>query len=185
MQGLTEDIIRQAAAGDSEAFEAIYKACSGFVFNVACRVVNSAEDAREVAQDVFLTVHQQLKNFRFQSTFKTWSYRITINTAINYAKKKTREQNRMVEYTEATEYKHTMQNTDSGADRLQEQMLISLLDKLTADQRACLVLRGIEGLSYQEIADILDININTVRSRIKRARETLLAFRQKVGTHEL
>ncbi len=181
MQSLTENILRQAAEGDIAAFEAIYRACSGFVFNVACRVVNSRDDADEVTQEVFLTMHRQLKNFRFQSAFKTWTYRITINTAINYAKKKSKEQNRTVEYMDNNEYQNTIQENDAS----DKDVVTTLLAMLTPDQRACLVLRSIEGLSYQEIAEALDININTVRSRIKRAREALMVYRKKVVAHEL
>ena len=73
-----------------QAFEEVYKASSSFVYNVALRVVNNTEDAREVTQEVFLIIYNKLKSFRFESSFKTWVYRITANYAINFAKKASR-----------------------------------------------------------------------------------------------
>jgi RNA polymerase sigma-70 factor (ECF subfamily) len=98
MQEITDDILVRASQGDLAAFEVLYKAASGFVYNVAYRVTGHKENAEEVTQDVFVTVFHKLKDFRFQSSFKTWVYRVTLNTAINYAKKASKERNRTVEY---------------------------------------------------------------------------------------
>ena len=82
-------LIRAAQEGYAWAFGG-YKTSSSFVYNVALRVVNNREDASEVAQEVFMIVHNKLKDFRFESSFKTWVYRITANCAINFAKKNSR-----------------------------------------------------------------------------------------------
>src|SRR5271168_5419927 len=87
MEDIARDILIRASQGDMQAFEHVYKASSSFVYNVALRVVNNREDALEVAQEVFMIIHNKLKDFRFESSFKTWVYRITTNTAINYGKK--------------------------------------------------------------------------------------------------
>ena len=86
----SKDILIRASQGDMQAFEDVYKASSSFVYNVAFRVVNNREDALEVAQEVFMIIHNKLKTFRFESSFKTWVYRITANCAINFAKKNSR-----------------------------------------------------------------------------------------------
>lgn len=184
MQDITDDIIEKAAEGDPGSFEAIYRATSGFVFNVACRIVGNRQDAQEVTQEVFLTVYHKLNSFRFQSSFKTWLYRVAANSAINYSKKVSKERNRAVEYDD------TLNSVDARVredmDRQgQEAQINSLLKALNPDQRACVVLRNIEGLSYQQIAGALGININTVRSRLKRGREVLLSLQNEVMTHEL
>lgn len=182
MQEIPNEILIKAQKEDLESFESIYKETSGFVYNVAFRIVNNKQDAEEVAQDVFLNIHHNLKNFRFQSSFKTWAYRITVNCAINHLKKMNREKSRIKEYgnnliqTGETSQKPEIEKVDGG----QEEMINSLLGFLDANQRACIVLRNIEGLSYQEISDVLKININTVRSRLKRAREKLLKFGKEV-----
>src|SRR5579863_533148 len=90
MQDISKDTLIKASQGDMQAFEDVYKASSSFVYNVAFRVVNNREDALEVSQEVFMIIHDKLKTFRFESSFKTWVYRITANYAINFAKKSSR-----------------------------------------------------------------------------------------------
>ena len=185
MQDIPDDVLIKASEGDVEAFEAVYKATAGFVYNVAFRVVANEADAKEVTQEVFWTVYRKLKDFRFESSFKTWVYRITVNGAINYAKKTNKEGSRMVEYDENMEVSGTLPETE-GIDREDQKKVIdSLLKVLNPEQKACVVLRNLEGLSYQEIADVLKININTVRSRLKRAREKMVALRKKVNCESL
>ena len=186
MQDIPKDILARACAGDLPAFEVIYKATASFVYNVACRIVNNREDAEEVVQEVFLIIHNKLKGFRFESSLKTWVYRITVNCAINYAKKAARIRNKTVEYDEeltagavASAATEEMEQKESG------EMVDKLLNTLNPDQRSCVVLRSIEGLSYQEIAETLKININTVRTRLKRAREKLLEARKQVSYEQL
>lgn len=183
MQDITDEIIVKAAGGDLEAFEFIYRATSGFVYNVAFRVVNNRQDAEEVTQEVFLTVYNKLNSFRFQSSLKTWIYRVTANAAINYAKRVSKDHKHMELDEQITA--GPQEANDNISKEHNEKVVTALLDSLNPDQRACVVLRSIEGLSYQEIADALGININTVRSRLKRARETLLSMRDEVMTNEL
>jgi RNA polymerase sigma-70 factor (ECF subfamily) len=187
MQDIPKETLIKAQKDDLESFENIYKETSGFVYNVAFRIVNNKQDAEEVVQDVFLNIYHSLKNFRFQSSFKTWVYRITINCAINHVKKIVREKNRIKEYgnnfmqTGETSQMPEVEKVNEG----QKEIISSLLGVLDVDQRACIVLRNIEGLSYQEISDTLKININTVRTRLKRARERLLDFGKEALKNEL
>jgi len=109
MENIPRDIIEQAQAGDREAFEKIYKAASGFVYNVALRITNNRQEAQEVAQDVFIKIYHHLKDFGFRSSFKTWAYRITANTAFNAYKKIARESNRRQDFESVI---HTQASTD-------------------------------------------------------------------------
>ena len=180
MQDISDEILIKAAEGDLESFELIYKATAGFVYHVAFRVTGNKQDAEEVMQEVFLTVSHKLRSFRFQSSFKTWIYRVTANCAINYSKKISKERNRTVEYDENLNPLETPDEAGTKIDREDREVLVhSLLKTLNPDQRACLALRNLEGLSYQEIAESLNININTVRSRLKRGREALLSLRKE------
>jgi len=174
MQDISKNVITRAAGGNMDAFEHIYRTASGFVYNVALRVTNNRPSAEEVAQDVFLKIYRNLKNFEFKSSFKTWIYRIAVNTAINASKKTSRETDRRVEYDDEAKQKTSIEIAQSASGELDNKELVKrLLAMLNPDQRACIVLRSIEGLSYKEIADALHININTVRTRLMRARETL------------
>lgn len=186
MANISEDTINKVLEGCVQSFECIYKAYSGFVHNVAFRVVNNMDDAQEVTQEVFLTVYRNLDSFKFKSSLKTWIYRIAVNLAINYAKKRTKEQERIVEYDGNNEFNKTIDSSGENIEKEQQEKTIStLLEALNPDQRACVVLRNLEGLSYQEIAESLNININTVRSRLKRAREKLLNLRNEIVENEL
>ncbi len=182
LTGISDEIIRKASDGDLRSFEAIYKATSGFVYNVALRVVNNPEDAKEVAQEVFLNMYHKLKGFRFESSLKTWVYRITVNSALNSAQKTARTRGRETEYQDVVMAGEVTADARTKMDEAHcGEVIEKLLETIDPEQRACVVLRGIEGLSYQEIAETLKININTVRSRLKRAREKLLVSRKKVA----
>ena len=186
MQDITGNIIIRASEGDIDAFEVIYRKYIDLVSNVAYRVVNSREDAEEVTQEVFMNIYRQLKYFRFESSLKTWIYRITVNTAINYSKKESKHRYEMAGYMEVSERINTYERApDKTSGECNEEIITALLDAITPDQRACIVLRSIEGLSYQEIAGTLKIPVNTVRSRIKRARETMLSLRKEVMQNDL
>lgn len=180
MNDIAPDILERACAGDMEAFEQLYKATSSFVYNVALRISRNSADAEEVTQDVFMKIFRNLKGFQFRSSFKTWVYRITVNTSINHYRKFIREKKDRVDYDSIIE------SLPSGRlaceDAIQsdnETRLNVLLETLSTEYKACLVLREIEGLSYREIASTLKIPVNTVRSRLKRAREALLKEARK------
>jgi RNA polymerase sigma-70 factor, ECF subfamily len=186
MEALSKENIERAARGDIEAFEAIYKAASGFVYNTALRIINNGADAQEVTQDVFIRIYDNLKYFGFRSNFKTWAYRITVNVAINAYKRKMRETGRKADFDTAVETQgHPPEVIEITGKADAEKILFSLLNRLTPEQRAVMVLREIEGLSYQDISASLKINLNTVRSRIKRARETLLGYGKRAVKNEL
>ncbi|MEE8359707.1 MAG: RNA polymerase sigma factor [Candidatus Omnitrophota bacterium] len=178
MQDIPRDWITQAQGGSMEAFEKIYKAISNLIYNVAYRITNNTQDAEEATQDVFIKIHRHLKEFRFRSSFKTWAYRIAVNTAINESRKRSKKTGLVAVYDDHTESRETVNNTRRDLEKREAQAAISsILNKLNCDQRACVVLRDIEGLSYNEIAETLKININTVRSRLKRAREKFLVLK--------
>ena len=186
MENIPKDIVERASRGDMGAFEEIYRIISGFVYNVALRVVNNASDAEEITQDVFMKIYKNLGKFRFKSSLKTWVYRITINTAVNRYRKTAKELRRRGDYD-------TVLKTHPADDRIEEhfkdddneKLLKYLLNKLNVGQRSCIVLREIEGLSYKEISRALGINVNTVRSRLRRARAALMAYGREEAGYEL
>ncbi len=179
LQDITNEVLIKASEGDLESFEIIYRATAGFVYNVVYRIIYNRQDAEEVTQEVFLSIYHSLKNFRFRSSFKTWIYRIAVNYAINRYKKMARERDRKKEYYENLNPWQVFRESEIGSEDRAE-VINLFLKALNPDQRACVVLRNIEGLSYRQIADTLKVNINTVRTRLKRARERLLAMRKEV-----
>lgn len=176
MQNIDNDTIKKAATGDMEAFEAIYRVASGYVYTVALKVTRNSEDAEEVTQDVFLSIYKNLAKFQFRSSIKTWIYRITTNKAINAYRKRAKDNGKKVVFNDEvdlgevnTAKASTLDNEDN------KRMVNSMLESLPVEQRVCVVLKDIEGLKYEEIAKTLKVNINTVRSRLKRAREKLIS----------
>ncbi len=180
MQEITLDILEKAAGGDMEAFEHIYKTASGFVYTVARRITKSPDNASDVTQEVFLRIYRNLKKFQFRSSFKTWLYRITVNTAISSFNKIRKTDKFTTPYQDCLSYSGPHQaNKKTVHDFEHKQDLEILLDKLNSNQKTCIMLREIESLSYKEISRILKININTVRSRLARAREILMTQNKK------
>lgn len=178
MKDIPSDLITRAAGGDRGAFEKIYNETSRFVYNAALRIVRNAADADDVTQEVYIRVYRNLKGFGFRSAFTTWLYRITMNAALNACRRRDRDEKRhvhddLVLEQAATDDRAAEAIRSVGHDPRHEEAA-RLLDSLTPDHRACIVLRELEGLSYEEMADALHININTVRTRLKRAREALL-----------
>ena len=180
MHDIALDILERASQGDMEAFEQVYKAASGFVYNVALRVTRNSADAEEVTQDVFMKIYHNLKGFRFRSAFKTWAYRVTVNTAINRYRRSIREEKGRVYSENIVESLPSTYSAAEGAIQTDnEARLNALLERLSPQHKTCLILREIEELSYQEIAVALKIPVNTVRSRLKRARQALLEEARK------
>lgn len=167
----------RAADGDIAAFEEIYRQSCGFVYTLAMRITHNSFDAADVTQEVFIKIHRNLKSFGFRASFKTWVYRIAVNTAINHYRRTAKERRRHVSIDDVAPREVSVEPQEAEF-RLQDsrEKLQPLLERLGPDQRAVITLREIEGLSYEEIARALSIPINTVRSRLKRARQTLMVY---------
>ena len=98
MKNIPKELIIKAREGDMDAFREIYRMSSGYVYTIALKITGSREDAEEVTQDVFLSVHRKLGGFRFRSSLKTWIYRIVTNKAINAYRKNARERGKKVPF---------------------------------------------------------------------------------------
>ncbi|MBU1998894.1 MAG: RNA polymerase sigma factor [Candidatus Omnitrophota bacterium] len=173
MKDIPLELIQRAADKDIQAFEEIYKGCCGFVYSVALKILNNNQDAQDVTQDVFVKLYNSLKGFNFKSSFKTWLYRITANSAINAYNKRKRETIPRVDF-EAIKDTLAAPEKQDYLKQENEKKLDSMMDILPAQQKACLTLREIQGLSYQEIARALKVNKNSVRTWLRRARKTLI-----------
>lgn len=186
MQDITDELLIKASSGNIAAFEEIYKATSSFVYSIAWRITRNSQDAEEVTQDVFMKLYKNLKSFEFRSAFRTWVYRIAVNCAITRYRVTAKERRRRVNYENLEEVAIEKRLSTEGLDEHDtEAKLAALLSVLNPQQRVCLILRELEGLSYKGIADILRIPINTVRSRLKRAREALLKQSQGGDKNEM
>lgn len=160
-------LIKRFIDGDEAVFSELLKRHKEKVRNIIYLTLSNADGVDDIAQEVFITVYRHLKSFRFESQFTTWLYRITINKCKDHLRKKNirsiflplKDEEPVFEsINEDTDIKHIVRNA-----------IATLPDKL----RLPLVLKDLEGFSYQEIADTMECEIGTVKSRIFRAREAL------------
>ncbi len=177
---LDEQLVERVQRGDKAAFNLLVKKYQHKVVNLVARYVNNPGDVPDVAQEAFIKAYRALPTFRGESAFYTWLYRIAVNTAKNYLTSQGRRPpSSDVEADEAESY--------GGGEALQEvstpenlaltdeikRTVFSAIEALPEDLRTAITLRELEGLSYEEIADIMDCPVGTVRSRIFRAREAI------------
>ena len=176
---VSKEIIAKAIQGDKDAFEEIYRKSVDLVYGVSFRMTRNSEDAQEITQDVFLKVYKNLSSFEHRSSLRTWIYRITINATLTFRKKACSHKEISLDEIGVEKFSSSDKKFSTKAET--EEVVDRMLSALNPDQKACMILRNLEGLSYEEIAQTLKININTVRTRLKRAREKLLSLRKEAS----
>ena len=162
-------IIRQFVDGDKSSFQILVKRHKEKVRNIIYITMNSSALVDDIAQDVFITVYRNLKHFRFESQFTTWLYRITVNRCKDYLRKMNVRKifSPIEEGSEVSEYSSPVENNDIS------RIVMDAISKLPVKLRMPLILKDIEGFSYQEISETLNCEMGTVKSRIFRGREKL------------
>ncbi len=180
-------LVEALREGVEEAYEALISRFQQPVYNLVFRLLNDPSDTSDVVQDVFFKIFRKINDFRGESSLKTWVYRIAVNEAYNHRRWFVRH--RLHEVGLESGFDGQFSYTDVlpdgarspfevAANRQARHIIEEALKDLNPVFRAAVVLRDIEDLSYEEIADILQISLGTVKSRIVRGRE---ALRQKVA----
>ena len=165
---------------DEKAFRQIFERYQTRVFNLAYRYTGSYHDAEEITQDVFLKVYKSAKTFRHGSSLGTWLYRITINSAMNFKRKKRIAQESLDQINEPGSGREEPaaaidKNPEEIYKRKRRRELIqAALDSLPPNQRAAFVLAQYEGMTYLEISKVLSVSVAAVESLIYRARQSLV-----------
>jgi RNA polymerase sigma-70 factor (ECF subfamily) len=176
------DLIASLRAGMEDAYETLIQRFEHPVFNLVSRLLDDPVDAADVVQEVFLKVFRNIGSFRQDASLKTWIYRIAVNEARNHRRWFSRHRRQEVgldaEPGEAHGYEDWLPDPgrspfEAAVDQETQAMIEEALQQVNPSFRAALVLREIEGLSYEEIAEILDISLGTVKSRILRGRDAL------------
>jgi len=170
-------IVKRFKNGEKAAFEELVLKYQDRIYNLCRHMLGNIHDAEDAAQDTFIKAYHNLDNFRPEASFYTWLYRIAVNTCLDY-KKKPFFGSFFTKTDEAEEFIDEPASDRPSPERLYESKQIGHtlhngIKKLPSKLRTAIVLKEIEGLSYEEIADILEISIGTVKSRISRAREEL------------
>lgn len=177
------NLIENFKKGDSSAFGEIVLKYQDKVYNLCRHMLGNVEDAEDAAQDVFLKAYQALPKFQPDASLFTWLYHIATNTCIDYKKKPIFE-SLFGDSGEGEKLIHDRASDAPSPEKLYQskqidEALQKSLGKLSPKLRAIIILKEIEELSYEEIADTLEISMGTVKSRIARAREELQKLMQK------
>ena len=180
------DLVERHRYGDAEAFDEVYSRFAALVYNLCLRMSGSPEEAEDLTQEIFLRIHRNLGRFNGKSSLKTWIYRITLN----YCRSKLSVKKHRYPTAPLAE------ETEEGGVHLTDQArgpeeralahdaarhVTLALRQVKPKFREAVVLRDIEGMSYDEIADILGVRIGTVRSRIARGRDRLRIILEKTA----
>ena len=171
-----QELVRAAAGGDTEAFERLVRTYENKIYHLALRMCGSSEEASDIAQEAFLAAWRGLPSFRGEANFATWLYRLTSNAAIDYLRRQKKERGDMSLDDEdlGLDAVDTGPGPQDAAERTEVRTAVAAgLQQLSEGHRQVLVLREIQGLSYEEIADVLEVDLGTVKSRISRARTAL------------
>lgn len=178
-------LVKAFNSGEKPAFDKLVLKYKDKVFNICYRFLTDYEEANDCAQETFVKVYRSLKNFRFESSFSTWLYRIAVNTCKNkvtsleyrFRKKTVRLDSPVGDYEEnscSLEIGSKLLSPDVEIDRKEKGKIIEqAIDSLPQDQKTVVILRDIQLLSYEEIAKITGYNLGTVKSKLSRARQTL------------
>ena len=186
-----QQLVVRAQAGDKRAFELLVIKYQRKVERLLSRIIRNQDEIQDVAQVSFIKAYRALANFRGDSAFYTWLYRISVNTAKNYLVSQGRRAPTSTGYDaeEAESFEDAVGLRDNATpdallmSKQIAEIVNSTIDKLPEELRTAITLREIEGLSYEEIAQIMDCPIGTVRSRIFRAREAVAEqLRPQLGT---
>lgn len=177
------ELVARSKEGDREAFQTLVERYQRRAFGIAIGVLRHPEDARDAAQNAFVKVFRNINSFKGESSFYTWLYRIVVNVCIDHIRK--HKKMRAVEYDDTFRRRdeansRTLQgNTralrpDANFERTElHTVLHKALGELTETHRAVIVLREVDGLSYEEIAEVMDCHLGTVMSRLHHARKNL------------
>jgi len=184
-----KEIIQKVIDGDRNAFEDLVIANQKNVYNLALKMTRNEDDALDISQEAFVKAYQQLKNFRGDSRFSVWLYRLTYNLCIDFLRKKPKANIIPLTYEddggESTplEIPDLRDLPEDNAIRSETRKTIAEgINELADDHREVLVMREVTGMSYEEMATTLNVSIGTVKSRLARARMKLVEFLKERGT---
>jgi len=183
------ELVQRAKQGDEESFAALVEQNQGRIYNLALRMTGNPDDALELSQEAFLNAWKGLGKFQGDSSFAAWLYRLTSNVCIDFLRREKRrnalsmtvslddeEEARQAELPDERYSPHV-----EAERRERRETLRAGLASLSAEHRRVLILRELEGLSYGEIAQVLELEEGTVKSRIARARLALRNYLKKQG----
>lgn len=182
-------VIKRVLDGEANAFEELVLLNQKNVYNLALKMMKNEEDALDISQEVFLKAYSQLAGFRGESRFSVWLYRMTYNLCIDAMRRRPREAVIPLTHTDESGQSSDIEipdlrnmPEDKALSRESRKIIAESINELAMQHREILVMREITGMSYGHIAETLNISEGTVKSRISRARKTLVSILLEKGT---
>ncbi|MEI9811787.1 MAG: sigma-70 family RNA polymerase sigma factor [Acidobacteriota bacterium] len=166
------DVIQACQRGDQDAFRTLFESHKDKVYSIALRYAGDRAAAMDIAQDTFLKLMDRIGQFRGESNFDSWLYRLVVNSCLDYRRREKRLMPAVEEFFDSFRSPQESVLTELMRDEMQQQVQ-DVVSRLAPDQRMVVVLRYTEGLSYEEIADLLNCSRGTVASRLNRAHKIL------------
>jgi RNA polymerase sigma-70 factor (ECF subfamily) len=190
-----EVLIQQCRDGDSAAMERLIIKYKDRLYNVILKICSNPHDAAELTQDAFVRIIENLHRFQARSSFYTWAFRIAVNLTLNFCRRQNRIEmtsldaesggNRLGHPADNQQAKAALRSyladstvrdpADIAQSKEQVNLIIRAINSLDSDHRAIIILRDIEDMNYEQIAQVLEIELGTVKSRLARARANLKA----------
>jgi RNA polymerase sigma-70 factor (ECF subfamily) len=168
-------LCERAQQGDRGAFDALVKATYDRAYTVAYHLVRSREDAKDIVQEAFIRVHKHLADFQHEASFNTWLYRVVVNLGLDWHRRR-KFVDPKTETNDCVVADKRINPEEEAAGHELGLLLEAGLQTLSPDHRAALVLFEVEGLSYEEIAEVMRVRIGTVMSRLFTARKKMQKF---------
>jgi RNA polymerase sigma-70 factor (ECF subfamily) len=178
------ELVAKIRAGEQRAFVELIERYKARIFHTTLRILGNREDAEEAAQDTFVRAHRGLENFREDSTFSTWIYRICVNTCLNLLESRKRFKAQDIDRTPIEELPYIESPESSFGDEDLQSRIFSSMEKLPTKYRTVLVLYHIQHLAYQEIAEIMQMPMGSVKTHLFRARALLREQVLREFSHE-
>jgi RNA polymerase sigma-70 factor (ECF subfamily) len=180
-------LVRRAQSGDEAAFREIVERYQSKVFSIIHGIVRQRNDVEDIAQQVFAKVYFSIRNFDFRSSLLTWIYKITVNECFDYLRKK--KVRKLVYESDMSEDEvRRVENTEPASDRAvrtdsslaRRDYVVKLLEKVSDEEKRLLMLKEVEGYSVEELSGMMQMNENTIKVKLFRARQKLVKAAQRL-----
>lgn len=173
-----KELVNKSKNGDMDAFSELIASYEKKIYNIALRMIGNREDAYDIAQEVCIKIYKNINSFKENSSFNTWVYRITSNVCIDEIRKRKDTIPFTIVKDSSTEFEMPIESPNNlPEDIIERKEKIEEIKKcimeLSPEYRIMIILRDVRGHSYEEISDILNLNLGTVKSRLSRARAIL------------
>ena len=172
------ELVRLCQKGDMAAFEQLFHRHQDRIYSVASKMMNNQEDAMDLTQEIFLRAYQKIGKFNFSSAFSTWLYKLATNLCIDELRKRKRSAN-TTPLEEAVLEADSDTPEEHAIERDRQRQVWDAINSLKEKERAIIILKDIEGLSYKEIAEVFKCSLGRVKSRLHEARQNLRSVLEK------